>query len=445
MPHIRRFFYCLTFPTLVFIFSCNIKKEHSDIMPSVYVQKLEKGYQLYRNGTPFKIMGAGANTYFEELKNAGANTIRLYDTTSLDQKLDKAHQLNLAVVLDIPVPRFTKKDTFYSNPKKVEQLIDGVGSFVKKYKDHPALLYWMLGNEVQYPNLWTGNDFSDCFNQLIDLLHQVDENHPVSTAIAGFRKKQILSIEHNSPKLDFISINVFGQLSSFSKFRKKASFFWKGPYVLSEWGINGPWEAKNTLWGAPIEQTSTKKAQQFRERYEAHIATLDDGRSLGHLAFFWGQKQERTHTWFSLFSEEGKKTQTLEELQSIWKSAPPNYKGPEIEYMLLEEKGAADNIILTSDQQAKATVFHKKTEHGLVQIHWEIRSENWNYNTWDVEKRMIPVPYTIKEQHGTDLVFTVPKEEGPYRLFVYLEDTMGNIATTNTPFYILNPSDESSL
>ena len=35
------------------------------------------------------------------------------------------------------------------------------------------------------------------------------------------------------------------------------------PYFISQYGYNGPWEQHKTSWGAPIEPTSSKKAEQY--------------------------------------------------------------------------------------------------------------------------------------------------------------------------------------
>ena len=68
--------------------------------------------------------------------------------------------------------------------------------------------------------------------------------------------------------LDFLAFNFFGGVNSMDMRIGQLAPFWKGPFLASEWGINGPWEARETTsWGAPVEQTSTRKAMIYRERY----------------------------------------------------------------------------------------------------------------------------------------------------------------------------------
>src|SRR5690606_27952295 len=96
------------------------------------------------------------------------------------------------------------------------------------------------------------------------------------------------------------------------------SWVWRGPYLITEWGIDGPWEGTpQTPWGAWIEPTSTTKAAQYRQRYRQQMPINDRG-FLGSLIFYWGQKQETTHTWFSLFDEHGNKTEAVAAAEEIW-------------------------------------------------------------------------------------------------------------------------------
>ena len=59
--------------------------------------------------------------------------------------------------------------------------------------------------------------------------------------------------------------------------------------------------------GAPIEATSSQKAEIYRSAYRDKLETLGD-QLIGSFVFLWGQKQERTPTWFGLFTEAGEKT-----------------------------------------------------------------------------------------------------------------------------------------
>ena len=404
----------------------------------VYVEKDGGNFQLIRNGKPFYIKGGAAHPdYLEELKAAGANTARIYDTINLKEILDRAHALDLAVVADIPMPKLHSDGDFYEDDRKFEALKARVASVVTAHKDHPALLYWNLGNELYYPYFYKNSNLHSRFNILIDLIHEIDPNHPVSTVTIGANKLRILSIHRKSPQLDFISFNSFGVLSQFSKKLKPISPIWKGPHVITEWGVNGPWEAQTTSWKAPIEETSTKKAEHIRQRYYDYMEPLKEENSFGSFIFYWGQKNEVTPTWYSMFTEDKMKTQSVFEMQKIWNNNTTGiFPGPQVEYILLNGKGAAESIILLPGIIAEIEAKIPESKLQNLEYHWEIRKESWY--AYNISELIDVGDFQIS---GTSAQFSTPLEEGPYRAFLYLTNETEYLATANIPFYILNPTD----
>lgn len=428
-----------TFVVIVLFASCTRNAQHDTA--TVHIKKNGDNYELYRNGELFEIKGCSGNMFFRELKEAGANTVRLYDTVNLKSKLDLLHKEGLAVVVTIPILRYNDSDTIYSNSLEVEKNGDNIRNFINKHKSHPAILYWILGNEINYPNWPKGEEYIKNFNSFLEIVHQEDRNHPVSTAVGGFDRSKVISMNNQSPGLDLISINIFGELSTFQKRKKEISLLWNGPYVFSEFGVNGPWEADNTTWMAPIEQTSTKKAEQYSQRYYDYINTNKDGRCLGTLGFYWGIKQERTHTWFSTFQKDGKKNETAVVLEQILSNKSTTYNGPKIEYILLNGKGAGESVILQSNENAEVQLvlpINHNTSGNLIK--WEIRKENWNYAYNEVEKTPDTIPNLITEITNSKMIFRAPEEPGPYRVFLKIEDK-NYFATANIPFYVLKTMD----
>ena len=406
-------------------------------MPTVFIKETKGKYELIRNGEPFYIYGGAAEaTYLKELKESGGNTARIYDTTNLKKKLDLAEELDLAVVVDIPMPKHNTDSEFYEDPDLFRQLEVKVAEVVRRYKDHPALLYWNLGNELYYPYFFNRTAFFERFNYLIDLIHEIDPNHPVSTTTIGANKLRVLSIELMSPQLDFISFNSFGVLSSFSEKLKPITPFWDGPHVITEWGVNGPWEAETTAWGAPIEETSTKKAEQIYERYFDYIEPLEENNSLGSFVFYWGQKNEVTPTWYSLFEKDLKSEATFR-LREIWTGSDKVYPGPGLEYMLINGEGAGKSIMLTPGEEAKAVLHFEKAPDSNYTYSWEIREESWY--AFNISKVLSPENINGK---GSSITFNAPEVPGPYRLHVIITNDTGYFASANIPFYVLSPKDE---
>ena len=427
----------LTGALLIVVFACD-EDNCANHSATVHFEETENGYSLLRNGQPYYINGAGAEPeYLEQLKKAGANTARIYDTLYLKRTLDKAHSLGLAVAVDIPLPKFYNAKAYYEDEELFGLVENNVERIVSEFKDHPALLYWNLGNELYYPYLYKSTDFFDNYNKLIDLIHSIDENHPVSTTTIGANKYRVLTIITKSPQLDFISFNSFGTLSSFSKKLRPISPVWDGPHVISEWGVNGPWEASLTTWKAPIEETSTKKAEQIKERYYNYIEPMKGEGSLGSFAFYWGTKNEITPSWYSLFGKNNLKTQAIFELNNIWEDKNESFPGPELDYMLLNKQGANQSIVLAPDTNAEAEIKLPSSKNQKLKYHWEIRLESW-FET-GISEIYTDADFNIQDQYVS---FKTPSKEGPYRLFVYLTNESEYYATANIPFYVLNPADE---
>ena len=428
---------------LYILASCTEKETYRpNKSATVHLQELDSGFTLIRRGKPFFIKGACGKEFFKELSDAGANTVRVYDTTGLKATLDRAETHDLAVVVDIPFPRYVEPDTLFTNEEFMAEHLVSTKRFVERHKDHPALLYWMLGNEISYPDLPGDDNVTEHFNAFVDMIHEVDKNHPVSTAVGGFNRSCLLSIMTRSGAIDFISINIFGELSTFHERKNTIALLWDGPYVLSEFGINGPWEARETTWGVPIEENSTKKAELFEDRYTKYIRTIDDGRLLGSLFFYWGNKQERTHTWFSTIMDNGNRTESAYVFEDIWKNRQRAYEGPMIDRALLNDDYTGKKSVLGPEEKmtAKLLMLPENPEKDFT-IQWEILPENWNYAFDAVETRPDALSGLIGTIKANSVTFTTPRKEGPYRLFVTVADKKRNIATTNIPFYILDPRE----
>jgi len=417
--------------------ACKKQDTSEKISRAVYIEQTETGYRLIRKGKPFYIKGGAAHSqYLEELKKAGANTARIYDTINLKETLDKAEKLGLAVVVDIPLPKFDRDPEFYENQALFMLMKARVAQVVRKHKDHPALLYWNLGNEIYYPYFYNLTDFYNNFNILIDNIHKIDPNHPISTSTIGANKLRVLSIHRKSPKLDFISFNSFGTLSSFSKRLLPISLIWTGPYVITEWGVNGAWEAQLTKWDAPIEENSTKKAEQIKQRYHDYIEPMKTNNSFGSFVFYWGKKDEVTPTWYSLFGDNKKKTQAVFEMSKIWNNNNLAYRGPELDYILLNERGAGESIILSPKTEALAEVILPESKMKNLEYHWEIRKESW----YKIHESILAENLHFQKK-GNKVIFNTPENEGPFRLFLYITDESDYFATANIPFYVLKPNN----
>ena len=142
------------------------------------------------------------------------------------------------------------------------------------------------------------------------------------------------------------------------------------PVLSTEWGAVGHWEVRKTTWGAPVEENSTDKAANYLKSYEVAIAS-DPDHVLGSYVFLWGQKQERTPTWYGMFLADGKKTEAIDTMHYIWTGAWPENRSPQIEVMQLDSRTSAEDIILSAGGSYDALLTARDPDGDTLTYHWE--------------------------------------------------------------------------
>jgi len=392
-------------------------------------------FTLYRNGQPFFVKGGSGYTHLATLYESGGNTIRVWDTINLRQILDDAEANHLAVIVGLPF----QYDT--SSSLEAQSLMGQCKDLIRvvsRYKGHPALLAWCVGNELSFPFDGRYSDFYDTFGKMVDMIHVEDPDHPVTTTIFNVYSRYVFNVLRKS-KIDFISFNIFNKLPDMKSKLRWLSWFWEGPYLLTEWGIDGPWTGtRHTAWGAYIENSSTKKAEMYRERYEKDIPQTDP-RFLGSLVFFWGQKQEYTHTWFSMFDEYGNKSESVGLMQYLWTGKIPDHMPPQVDYMLMDGNGAPSNLLFDPAVTVHAEVILHQPDSNITRVQWEVLPEDWYHVKGEPAKKTKPhsLDGLIRTGSGLTAEVITPSTGGPYRLFATLYDRFGNFSTCNIPFYVV--------
>ncbi len=394
-------------------------------------------YQLYRGDKPYYIKGAGCE--FGDIANLashGANSFRTWRTENGKDSgqviLDKAQKNGLTVMMGLEIAR-ERHGFDYNDTALVKKQFEYVKSEIMKYKDHPALLAWGIGNEL---NLWYKNKkVWDAVNDIAKMIHEVDGNHPATTMLAGIGKDEVDYIKANCPDLDFLCIQMYGDIINLEQRIKDAG--WDGAYVVTEWGATGHWEVARTEWNIPIEQTSSEKADAIMERWEKAIIS-NKTQCLGSYVFLWEQKQERTPTWYGFFLESGEETEPIDVMHYVWTGKWPENRVPRLDSIFLDEKTRFDNIHLKANQNYIIDLYCQDFDNDTLTFNYEVLPDIPEY--WkgggDFEKR----PETIAKE--TDLPYTgkikisAPGVSGPYRVFVYIFDGHNNAATANVPFYV---------
>ena len=405
-------------------------KTYSQVSKVEVSTNTQGNFELLKNGIPYYIKGAGAKDHFDLLVNSGANSIRIWSTNN-SSLLDSAHQHGLTVTLGLHV-RPERSGMDYNNEYAVKGQIEKLKNEVLKYKDHPALLVWGIGNEVdlKYSNfkVW------ETIEILAKFIKEVDPNHPTMTVIAGVDPSKAYYIKKYCPSVDILGLNVYGSIENAGANLRK--FNWDKPYIVTEWGVNGPFEAKTTSWKAKVEPPNGFKADQRLRRYQELIVE-DKERCLGSYCFLWGQKQESTATWHGMFLKNGNPTEAVDVMHYCWKGEWPNSRAPSIRDISLENIGWREDHIIEPSKQATVKIEYSKYNNNKVYIEYVLYPEAFsNKIGGDIQKSPDPIPFEIVRQTENELIFISPKKKGAYRLFAFVKNDKGQSSVANIPFLI---------
>lgn len=398
----------------------------------VAIEKVGSSFQLRRNGEPYFVKGAGGSAYPGRIAAYGGNSIRTWGTDDARKVLDSAQKYGLTVLMGLSVA--TERQGFdYNDTAAVRKQLQKLRAEVLKYKNDPALLAWGIGNELnlQYknPKVW------GAVNDISKMIHDIDPNHPTCTVLAGVNKELVDYIKQRCPDIDFLAINTYADLPRLPKTLATAG--WEGAYMVTEWGPTGHWESLSTKWKSPIEETSSEKAAVYKSRYEASIETHKD-KCLGSYVFLWGQKQERTPTWYGLFTEKGEETEVVDVMQFLWSGAWPSNKAPHIYSLQIDGKKALDNVYLNPGNSYPVLAVGSDPDCDHLSYRWELLPEPTKVGEGgDFEARPKAVGNAVSDAAGDGkATLKAPVKEGAYRLFVYISDGNNNVATANLPFYV---------
>jgi hypothetical protein len=389
-------------------------------------------WQLQINGKDFYIKGVVGNSYLEKVKEYGGNSIRI---GSRKEQLDNAYQLGLYALVNLPA-RAERDGMNYNDTSLVRKQTDKIISVVKSTKDHPAVLMWAIGNELDYipplqpfnPKVW------DAVNSAAKAIKAADPYHPVMTVIGTSMMEKVADIVKRCPDLDLLGINTYGDIYTLPATLKKHG--WVKPYVIAEWGPDGYWEVRKTSWGAPYEQTGSEKYLCYEKKYLSAMVP-ENNQCLGSYVFYWsGFKQETTHTWFCMFDSTGLESSQVGLMHYLWTGQKLKNEAPLVDSLNIGNYVRYQSVILEPGTVLKAKVTARDPDKDKLICRWEIKPEA-KYASYAGQGEKVPQPIPgLTPGNETEISFKTPSVSGAYRLFVYVYDGNGHFSTGNLPFFV---------
>ncbi len=278
----------------------------------------------------------------------------------------------------------------------------------------------------------------DAVNDISNMIHEIDGNHPTMYVVADYFDPVVSDISNKLADIDSIDVNSCASLGNCLARRDSSNE--RRPVLVTEWGPSGWWEAPKTYWGAPIEPVSGVRLEQYRDNYD-YIAARS-GRVLGSFAFYWGQKQERTYTWFSLALESGLLTEAADALTYRWSGSWPSNRAPHLTAVTVNGALPASSLAVAPETRLFASAAVSDPDGDVCTGVWTVREETTATSVGG-DAEAVPKEVAVEAvpaAGGTGsfdtFEFFAPEAKGSYRLFVEITDGRGKVATANFPFRV---------
>ena len=405
---------------------------------------------MYVDGAPFRIKGV-AGSYSHEslaaLREWGGNTVRVYNANNLQANLDAAHMHGLFVIVGLSS---SSTRDLAAESRRVQAVVD-------RYKGHPAVLCWNIGNEMDVVD-----DLLQRVDALARAIKSVDPGHPVINSFVDFGSKAtssgpnasaLLVALRRGTALDAVGINTYGSAPSLAQ--RYESWLLPVPFVVTElgwWpGLQGrraPWVQADTPEARVVtyEKTSTERAEHVGAALTAMYASAQ---CLGGTAFRWGPISGtgvQVNIWHMLYHAFPggpiSRTSVGDELIRAWTGRLPSVVAPKITSkgvyewwsnaggrVRIETTWGGITMAPTNDLQAGQRVDAQVTlDRAGVPCTWEIRQH------YDRRNKATAVLWseTTGASTPSQVTFAAPPP-GTYRLYVFGSDR-GSVVSASMPF-----------
>lgn len=394
------------------------------ICSEVKIRKEENQWVLYLDGQPFYIKGAGCGVYrgkkgqdyLELAAELGANAVRTWGVDQGTREyLDRAWELGLRVSAGIWIDYATpqNKVSFIRGPyrkKKEKEVL----AYVEEFKDHPAVLLWGVGNECIY---FTQSEeekvaLAKFIDSLARKIHRIDPDHPVMYASSNFLALKY--IKEYMPSLDIVGMNVYPSLrvchGTWEKLRIDK------PYVLTEFGPPIYTQGVKDRYGFSFELDDKQKSLFYRELISQMFEFK--GSNLGGFVFHLGETTQDSMTWWNINYSCYKKYPYWTVYSLYTGKEPPNLP-PVIKYVKL------DKVRVTEGEFIDISFLARDPEGDPLSYEYRISTAREGVLQYYVNEFLD----TVVIDEGGVIKIQAPSKKGVYRVYVFVYDDKGNVAS----------------
>jgi hypothetical protein len=299
---------------------------------------------------------------FPLLRNMNANSIRTWSEVLSKSWLDDLFN-NGTKSIDVLMGFWINCHENYGDQTIRQKYINKFSEYVNEYKDHPAVLAWLLGNENNL-SYCSSPDYIDDFYSLCNELGQIafeiegDEYHPVGIVNGDLWNIGVEAMNSDDDFLiyiDFWGINVYPG-ESFGSWFEEYKLLSGKPLLITEYGIDALDNSKET------EYQETHAEWVLNQWHEIDQADVTIGSTLMEYSDEWwkagnpslhdngGYPTERhpdgysNEEWWGVMRtipegqvDKMEKRQVYYDLQKVWKE-PPNLSFIPLLLYLIEDE-----------------------------------------------------------------------------------------------------------
>lgn len=412
--------------TFIYLLACLFLAAVSLEASEVHVRGRKGAWYLEVDKIPFYVKGVGCGLAFgkrgeDYLKLAGemgANSVRTWGTDQgTKEYLDQAQAYGLKVAAGIWLNYVDSKGRFsylhneeYKRAKRREVL-----DYVARFKSHPAILVWGLGNEAIFFTKDEDEKVALCrfMEELIAEIHKIDPDHPVLYASAG--TQDLPYLKKYVPSLDIVGINEYGSIRTAHGAWDYLGF--DKPYIFTEYGPYLSIDRPKDINGRAIELSDFDKAKRYKE-FVGQIYEFR-GSNLGGFAFHLGETTQESMTWWNLNEGPLKRA-------SFW-AIYEAYAGQKAACVPVRIKKLHLNKTKNLDPEETIEVkvdYDPQSEEGLV-FEYAISTAEENVLEYYVNK-YLPIQ---AQADGAHALIKAPAGKGTYRVYCFIKDKQGNVSS----------------
>jgi len=417
----------------------------SGIQAKTIVRKENGNWQLYVNDKPFSVKGvtfggdadkATIGKKLKDLQFLGVNTIRIWGTNESTQiLLDSAQAYGINVMVGIWMrhgrPGMEADDSFdYLNDTQgMDDMYNNAIATVKRYKNHPAVLFFGIGNEV-FLNIATDKEklaYSKFLEKVCSEIKQLDPDHPICSVDAwtfGFKWWS-----EYCPSVDIYGLNVYGGgVKAIPGEFEKAGI--DKPYVFTEYGVSGEWDAQPDKNGMKVEPGDQQKYDAIATGYRDWISPQKS--CLGVYVFHYEQNENFGSVWLLMYYGENYRPAYWATREAYTGKAPVN-NIPKISGFSI-----ADSLKPTG-AWVKVNIQVSDVENDPMEITF-----HYNQRTGSRARRDQINQLQSRGNLTDGFEILLPQENGLIKVYAFAKDYHHNIGIASTSFIIKNKGGSSS-